>query len=89
MTRAMERMLEVLPFGASKASGVVKALELLGLRPGDCLAMGDGMFCTNQIKSNHIPTSDLRVFFVILWQHSMISCCFRRKRLGNDPDGAG
>jgi len=48
----MERMLEVLPFGASKASGVVKALELLGLRPGDCLAMGDGMFCTNQIKSH-------------------------------------
>ena len=54
MTRAMERMLEVLPFGASKASGVVKALDLLGLRPGDCLAMGDGMFCT--IKSNQIKS---------------------------------
>jgi hydroxymethylpyrimidine pyrophosphatase-like HAD family hydrolase len=62
VTRAMDRMLEVLPFGASKASGVVKALELLGMRPGDCLAMGDGMRSTH--KSNRIPTSEFCVFLV-------------------------
>jgi len=42
VTKAMERMLEVLPPGASKASGVLQALELLGLKPGDCMALGDG-----------------------------------------------
>ena len=42
VTKAMDSMLEVLPLGASKGEGVKRALELLGMRPGDCLAMGDG-----------------------------------------------
>jgi len=42
VTKAVERMLEVLPPGASKGAGVLQALDMLGLRPGDCLALGDG-----------------------------------------------
>jgi len=42
VTKAMDEMLEILPLGASKWSGVAKALELVGLAPADCLVMGDG-----------------------------------------------
>jgi len=38
----MDEMLEILPFGASKWSGVAKALDMLGYAPSDCLVMGDG-----------------------------------------------
>ena len=42
VTKAMDEMLEILPLGASKWSGVAKALELVGFSPGECLVMGDG-----------------------------------------------
>lgn len=42
VTKAMDEMLEILPLGASKWTGVAKALEMLGYAPGDCLAIGDG-----------------------------------------------
>jgi len=42
LTVAIPGMVEVLPLGASKADGVRVALELLGFRPGEALALGDG-----------------------------------------------
>ena len=35
-------MVEVLPLGCSKADGVRCALELMDLKPGEVLALGDG-----------------------------------------------
>lgn len=42
LTVAIPGMVEVLPRGASKADGVRVALDLLGVAPGDVLALGDG-----------------------------------------------
>eukprot|EP00899_Mesostigma_viride_P002472 jgi/Mesvir1/12225/Mv00451-RA.1 len=42
LTRALPGMLEVLPMGESKGKGVQLALSMLGVGPGDALAMGDG-----------------------------------------------
>ena len=42
VTKAMDEMLEILPLGASKWTGVATALDLLGFGPSDCLVMGDG-----------------------------------------------
>jgi len=42
VTKAMDGMLEILPPGASKASGVRRAMQALGVSPAACMAMGDG-----------------------------------------------
>ena len=42
ITVAIPGMVEVLPQGCSKASGVSRALELMDLRPAEVLALGDG-----------------------------------------------
>lgn len=42
LTKAMDGMLELLPPGASKATGVAAAMKLMGVSPADCMAMGDG-----------------------------------------------
>eukprot|EP00929_Paragymnodinium_shiwhaense_P079605 TRINITY_DN41499_c0_g1_i1.p1 TRINITY_DN41499_c0_g1~~TRINITY_DN41499_c0_g1_i1.p1 ORF type:complete len:333 (+),score=55.16 TRINITY_DN41499_c0_g1_i1:163-1161(+) len=42
ITVAIGGMIEILPQGASKAEGVKVALDLLGMTPGDALALGDG-----------------------------------------------
>lgn len=39
---SLEIAIEVLPSGASKAAGMAIALGLLGVGPGDVLALGDG-----------------------------------------------
>ncbi|PSC69494.1 haloacid dehalogenase-like hydrolase [Micractinium conductrix] len=42
LTTAISGMLEVLPLGASKGTGVAWLLDRLGVDPAACLALGDG-----------------------------------------------
>jgi Cof subfamily protein (haloacid dehalogenase superfamily) len=42
LTRAVPRMLEVLPYGASKGKGVATLLAYCQLSPKNCIAFGDG-----------------------------------------------
>jgi Cof subfamily protein (haloacid dehalogenase superfamily) len=42
LTKAVPRMLEVLPYGASKGEGVRILLSHYGLSPDECIAFGDG-----------------------------------------------
>lgn len=42
-TQAVDSMLEVVPAGANKWSGISKYLKQVGLGPGNVLAIGDGM----------------------------------------------
>lgn len=42
ITSALSGMLEVLPAGASKGAGVALVLDRIGIRPENCMALGDG-----------------------------------------------
>ena len=60
VTKAMDEMLEILPLGASKWSGVAKALELVGFSPADCLVMGDGENDLEMLTQVHLTLTNAR-----------------------------